>query len=209
MADIALDSVTNGGGLTSWSHTVTGVNPTLWVGITGNTSNTDGVSGVTFNSVAMSLVGKIQTPSNRYVYLFGLINPATGAHTVALSGADLTNASGASASYINCNQALQPEASATNSATASSSLATSVTTVTNRAWTILYAHGNVSASPGAGAGLTSRDADTTLGALFGDSNGAITPAGSTSLTITGAADNFGVVMAAIRALNNPSMLLVF
>jgi len=51
-------------------------NGILFVAIVGDISG-DNLSGVTYNGVAMSLVNKIQYPSDRWQYLYYLVNPAS------------------------------------------------------------------------------------------------------------------------------------
>lgn len=69
----------------SWSHTVSGTNRLLVVGPSGyDTSDT--VTGVTYNSVAMTVVPSSSTSTgNHTVSQYGLIAPATGTNTVLVS----------------------------------------------------------------------------------------------------------------------------
>ena len=171
----------------TYSYTVgSGNNRLLVVAAVGGTI-TDDVSGATYNGVSMTLAVK-QNPngnsSNRWVYLFYLLNPVSGAHNVVVSGGSFVT-SGA-ADYQNVDQSGQPDATITNQGTGSiTTLTTSITTVANNSWPILVENGFGSGPPAAGTGLTRRTFDAAFGTygIF-DSNGPVTPAGAYSMTTT-------------------------
>jgi hypothetical protein len=190
-AAIAFDAATNGGnsttGTLSWTHTTTGSNRLLVVGFKGDsTLSLDDISGVTYNGVAMTAIYTGQTAgSDRFYYLYYLLNPASGANTVQITAFNAHYLFGASASYTGVQQSGQPDAMNSNSGTATGSLTTSVTTVADNSWVVMF--GVVSNDDGtlaAGTGATERVAtDFNAGALF-DSNASKTPAGSYSMTWT-------------------------
>ena len=75
---------------TSWSHTCTGSNLVLIVQVAGGNTTNLNVTGVTFaatyNGVSMTQIGAISnTGGTGVVVQFGLIAPATGANTVAVT----------------------------------------------------------------------------------------------------------------------------
>ena len=86
---LAIDAVTNasgsGAGPFTWSHTCAGSDRVLVVGISYYDSG-DTVSAITYNSVAMTVVGS-STVSNGQctVSLYRLIAPATGSNTVSVT----------------------------------------------------------------------------------------------------------------------------
>lgn len=86
---LAVDAVTNasgsGAGPFTWSHTCAGSDRVLVVGISYYDSG-DTVSAITYNSVAMTVVGS-STVSNGQctVSLYRLIAPATGSNTVSVT----------------------------------------------------------------------------------------------------------------------------
>lgn len=77
-------SNSNGGNVASitWSHTCTGVNLVLYVGVH-EAYGVDNVSGVTYNGVAMTRVKDSFVATGCYVYR--LIAPATGAHDIVVT----------------------------------------------------------------------------------------------------------------------------
>jgi hypothetical protein len=195
---IAFDAATDGGnndGATSshsFSHTCTGTDRILFVGIAGGqaTSEADDLTGVTYDSVAMTLVGKrVDADLDRYVYLYVLVNPASGSHTVAISSSTTKYLLAGAVSYTGARQSSQPDNSTTNiSAVAATSLTSSLTPVSDGCWIVLVSGQSNSGSPAAldaGTGTTLRTKEGSFGTwgLF-DSGGAISPAANTSLEIT-------------------------
>lgn len=74
----------------TWSHTCTGSNRALLVGVAMGKGTDTGISTTaTYNGVAMTSLGVIHTGGGTagYVQLFGLANPASGANTVAITAA--------------------------------------------------------------------------------------------------------------------------
>ena len=81
------------------SHTVTGSNGILWVGIAAGSG--DRVGTVTYNGVAMTqAVKKIDSAgNNNYVYLNYLVSPATGTHNIVITPSLATALEACAASY--------------------------------------------------------------------------------------------------------------
>ena len=69
----------------SWSHTVSGTNRLLVVGPSGYDTS-DSVTGVTYNSVSMTVIPSSSTSNgNHTVSQYSLIAPSTGANTILVS----------------------------------------------------------------------------------------------------------------------------
>ena len=85
---VAFDAVSSAGGSTSsfsWSHTCSGSNRILLLGITWYDSG-DTVSAVTYNSVAMTAVPSSTVTNGQYTaILYYLLAPTTGSNTVAVT----------------------------------------------------------------------------------------------------------------------------
>lgn len=102
---IAFDAVGasgNGAGVTSisWSHTCTGADRLLLVGVASNAQ----VSGVTYNSVALTLAAEINTAAGGlWTALWYLKGPATGANTVVVTHGS-GRSEGQSVSYTGVDQ---------------------------------------------------------------------------------------------------------
>jgi len=195
------DSHSGSGTSLTFSYTVgSGSNRAIFVGVCA--ANTDIVSGVTYAGSSMTLIGKLLQPGpDRWAYLFGMLNPSSGANNVVIScssSADFIE--GNASSYSGVKQSGLPDAS--NTQTYSSpvtSASISVTSIANNCWTVAALRGGNGSATG-GTGTTMRDNQNQI--ALGDSNGPITPAGSTSLNF-----NFGshvavLIMASFAPASN-------
>lgn len=109
---IALDNSASGaissGSPWTFSYTVSGASPILWVALTLDSNQT--ISGVTWNtSEAMTLVDSITVDSQTTGYLFMLVNPTTGTHNIGVTFSGAANLSHLTASYTGA-AAVQPDA---------------------------------------------------------------------------------------------------
>lgn len=187
MADIAFDAASGGfvnpDTSKTVSHTCSGTDRLLFVDVVGD-GTSDFISGVTYNGVSMTLITKGQG-SGRWLYSFYLIAPASGTHDIIASASSSCYIEINASSYNNAAQ-VAPEASSAASFSAGvSSKSQSVTTLTDRAWVVLFGL-NQSGTPAGGSGTTLRN-----GALVGsilDSGGVVTPAASKTLTVTQASN---------------------
>lgn len=191
---IAVDATADSGLLStspaSFNHTCTGANLLLVVGVFGGVSS-DNVTSVTYNSVALTQIGKVQLGTSRYTYLYALLNPATGTHSVTVTWS-LGGVTGAvSASYTGVSQSGLPDASGTNSATATS-LTGTLTVIAANSWMVMVGLANTQVvSPSTGATTRQDWAFNSNMKLF-DSNGALA-AGSQSMTFTATSSNLTAV----------------
>lgn len=205
---ITYDNFTSGGNVSpgtslTWSHTCAGGGRLLLVFMRGGNGEGDKVTGVTYAGVAMTKLGSTVTVgggSNQVMSGYYLINPAIGANNVVVS---LSSGyiQAASVSYKNVRQTGFPDSINTNSATSASSLTVSTTTVKNNCWTVLFGKGS---SITAGTGSTSRGVNSDT-RIF-DSNGVITPAGSTNMSFTNSVDDVGgIIVSFAPQLYSPIM----
>jgi hypothetical protein len=190
---IAFDTSINPGGTTSttwsWSHTCTGANGLLIVGVLGGTTNI--TKSATYNGVAMTKIGpsRILT-DNHYMTLFFLLAPATGANTVVVNSGSSDLIVPYSCSYTGV-QAYDTSGSTLPSAT-QTTLTSSLTTGHNNCWTMIICRAGAGTTS-AGTGTTQRQNGSNF--LMGDSNAPITPAGSTSMSVNSSpAEHMGSVM---------------
>ena len=188
---IAFDAFSNGVNFTessplTWSHTCTGSDLLLIVGTIGGDA-ADTVSGVTYNSVAMTKIAVKLVPENRYLTLWYLLDPDTGSNTVSVTSSP-AGAAGRSTSYTGVSAI---DLNTTNDVGGDTTLTTTLNPVVTNGWTILTAKATV-ATLAAGTGSTVRTVVTEQFALF-DSNAAVS--GSVSMTVTFGSGNAGTVMA--------------
>ena len=197
---IAFDATANGavnpGTSVTFSHTCTGSNLILLLGISYYQSTTDDITAVTYNTVAMTRIITVtnSTSPTQISFLYYLLNPATGANDVVVSKTSSVDTRIVSASYTGAKQSGQADASGSATATATS-ISKSVTTIDDNCWMISFAmmDNPISAS----TGTTARNTNTTYAGL-GDSNGVITPAGAYSMAWSaGSSSNASLVQASI------------
>lgn len=205
--DASATGTTGSGATISWSHTCTGSNLILWVFVEGGNANTTDITGVTYNSVALTKANAYVNNQNRGSYLWYLINPATGTNTVTVSNSSGAFAAASSCSYTGVKQSGQPDSSGTGTTASGTSVTASTTVVASGCW-LVGGTRFTSASPvlTAGAGTTKR-ASSSAEMFIGDSNGTVST-GSQSLVFnnaeTGVAD--AVVCSFAPATSTPTSL---
>lgn len=168
----------------NWSHTCTGSDRYLLVGVSMLSVGGSSVSSITYNSVNLTKLGHIASVSGAVrSELWGLVAPSTGSNSIAvtLSGA-LDSAANAS-SYTGVHQTSPTEAfnsaSATNVGAADATV--DITTVADNDWVIDNAATDDTAIT-VGAGQTQRGNVTgTLGSGAMSSEGPKTPAGAVTM----------------------------
>lgn len=182
----------------SLSHTCSGSDRVLFVGVVGQIT-TDIITSVTYNGVAMTLVDKILCPSDRYIYLYYLIAPATGAHNITVTASSSTDLAFGGVSYTGADQTSPIDGSGKSTASTTTSITSTITTAVNNDWIISFFRNDGSAMS-AGTSTTSRGLTTGAGqfARNMDSNGTRS-AGSNSLQATsGSNANWAYVSAGIK-----------
>lgn len=165
---------------TSFSHTCTGSNRLLLVGVQ---SAVRSDLAVTYNGVSMTKLASYEgTTVNNY--MFGLLAPASGSNSVAITwtGADQTVRVVAS-SYTGVLQSGFPDATKKTETTTGESLTGTITTVADNCWSAVWAFQLDGTAITASTNVTNRQTIDTFD-LFGDSNAAISPAGNFDQTVT-------------------------
>lgn len=161
----------------SHSHTCTGSNLMLFVFIL---SATDDVTSATYNGVGMTFVAKLaETFDSRYLHLYALANPATGANTLTVTTTSSELIRIESVSYSGVSQTTTMDNSTTGNTIDSADQTVSLTPVADNCWMMVATRGGF-ANVTAGTGSTLRTSANFNG-IF-DNNAAITPAASTSMT---------------------------
>lgn len=185
------------------SHTCTGSDLILWVGCAANSGDYISTGTVTYNGVSMTQAVKQVASGTNYTYLYYLINPATGAHNIVITPGTATALELCAASYTGAKQSGQPDNTTSGSNSSTTSITTTLTTVADNCWTVAF--GGIQRAMTASTGMTARgSAGGTWGTIIGDSNSAITPAGSYSMTMTFssvAAGNQSAVMASFSPVS--------
>lgn len=202
---IAFDAGANGGIVNpgtsrTWSHTCAGNNRYLLVGTIGDNVS-DLITGVTYNSVAMSKLNVVQIPSDRFLTLWGLAAPATGSNSVVATASSSIVIAGVSASYTGV---ASVETTATNTTSGSTEVTGTVTTTAANCWTAATFADDLGGPLAAATGTTSRIANGSTGLAMMDSNTTLTP-GSRTLQATGTTTGARAVVIASLAPATPLM----
>lgn len=141
----------------TFSHTITGTDPFLTVFCTGDSGNSDNISGVTYNSLSMVLGAKVQIPSGRYTYAYTLKAPTTGTHDVVITKTNNTLSTCYSSSYTGVSQTQDYDAIGTTTTTQYTySISKNITTIASTTWVV----GIVATTPSSFATLYSNSLTT-------------------------------------------------
>lgn len=173
----------------TYSHTCSGTDRILWVGVTTHTTKT--VNGVTYNGV--SLTKAVDKTDGAYISLWYLIAPATGANNVVISTTSgLGRMNSDCASYTGASQTGQPDATNTGGPTTTGSYSQALTTVANNSWSIANIIGTSGAvmTAGANTAILFNLEVTAFGNGLIHSGTNLTPAGSNPLAVTSSSQTF-------------------
>ena len=194
-AAIAFDAKAIGGPTTAtsitFSHTQTGSN--LALAVSAYTLN-DTITGITYNSVAMSFVNKTTYPGAGRIGAteYHLEGGSTGANNVVVSASGSVQIIGMSSSYTGVKQTAQPNPTGNNTGTSVSGTCT-MTAATANSWYVM-AEANAAGTCTAGASTNLRQTDAN-GACHAD-GGPFT--GSNTLTVTHGSALFATVCMAFE-----------
>lgn len=209
---IVFDAAASGSGHSTSiniSHTCTGSDRILFVG----TANGNGatISGVTYNSVAMTLVAASghNAGTSQIATLWYLVAPATGSNTITITATGTTDIFGAAASYTGASQTGQPDSSNTNFDVGAgvSTLSQSTTVVASNCWAVMVGFNDNGGSLTAGTGSTRR-ADGGSGNAIFDSNTTVST-GAYSMAYSGGNGHYAMSMASFTPVGGGATVLPF
>lgn len=177
----------NSGSTWTVSYTVgAGANRILFVGASDLVQSSTDITGVTYAGVSMTKIAEGRAGTDRFSTLWMLVNPATGANNIVFSRT--TSGSyieAVAASYSGVKQTSQPDGTSVNQDTTDPNDNT-ITSTADNCWHMMIVHRATAGTLTAGTGTTLRANNSNNTALF-DGNGAITPAGSNTITCSGVA----------------------
>lgn len=170
----------------TWNHTCSGNDRLLMMGLVH--FGGDLVTGVTYAGGSMTQLVKTSSFGGAVAYIYGITAPTVGVNSIAVTfsgGTAFVRA--AAGSYNGVKRAGLPDATAhtENTTAAQTSIAGTVTTVTNNAWVGVFSYAVGSAFTSITNGTIRTTTDSGL-AVWGDTNSPVTPAGNKTLTA-----NFG------------------
>lgn len=191
--DATASSFTASGTTLTYTHVCTGSNLILFVvASTHSTSPVTAVTGITYNSVAMTSLSNFADGNARF-NVYYLLNPATGSNDVVITTDTTDNIMGESISYTGAKQSGVPDVSGNQGPTTGTGYGQNLITSADNCWVTMFG-GAYSA-----ATLTPFDGNTTIrfqpeanltGTFILDSNGPKTPAGTISLDVTSSSQKF-------------------
>lgn len=179
------------------------------------TSDGDNLLLTSFNSVNLTAINKVLKPgSTQETYLQYIVNPSSGTHNYTVTAtAGQGRLEGACVSYSGAKQTGVPDASSTNTGTSVTTLATSLTTVADNCWAVLWDNDNWNpVAAGTNSTLLQDNHGPGDTALFDNSGVApIHPAGSFSMTIntSGSSANLATNMASFAPFVAPTSGMFF
>lgn len=179
---IAYDAFSEGERLTSAttltvSHTTSGSDRFLIVNVLSQTSGGgDTITGVTYNGTSLTLVGK-RAAGSEYIYQFQLANPASGANNVVVTSSVSGFFQCENVSYTGVNQSA-PIDVFTSGSDGSGDAQFTLTTTVDACWMNAGARGSTGTPV---SGCVARGGAG--GIVTYDTNAAISPAGSNTMTV--------------------------
>lgn len=194
---IAYDAVSNFGDDTgtltskSGNHICTGSNRILFVGVRDGSNS---VTGVTYNSVAMTFIDVAAIASGGGLFLYYLKNPASGTNSITVTRTGTGTILWVNGvSYTGALQTGVMDASGKDTANAATSISKTITTVADNCWWVAVG-GSHNNNLTAGSGMSLRTGGS-YGVSIGDGNSAKTPAGNVTANFNAGSSNLGIVMA--------------
>lgn len=197
---IAYDAATHSGFLNGTSnnltHSTSGSDRLLLAHV--YAGNSDNVTGVTYNSVGMTLVDKLLmtgAAAGQYIYIYYLLNPASGSNTLTVSSSTALGGYISAVSYTGVKQTGALDGSNKGGeASGSTSISVSVNTTSDNAWLMGFFYTGTTMS--AGSGTTLRGGSVAGILQTADSNGPKTPTGAYNLNVTHTSSFNGAIVAA-------------
>lgn len=193
---IALDSAggayTRKASVTSITQAFNNVGGNFLVVGVANTADADNVTGITYNGVAMTrAIAKVGGGNGEGTFLYYLANPATGSNNVVISFSGTCTADFGIASYsgVATSSILDGTVGVFGSG---NPVTETITTTVDNCWMVAFS--GLQRGSTASTNSTQRSGVSGGGNLF-DSNGAITPAGSFSMSQTNTNPVTGVAFA--------------
>jgi len=197
---IAVDATSTGGQTTTattltWSHTCTGDDLILWVGV--SEEGADDVSTVTYNGVGLTELTQSGTVVGAgFSQMWYLVGPDTGANNIVITRAGTTGRlTGDAVSYTGASQTGVPDSQAATTASSASTFNISTTVVASNCWIVGYSD-NSTGGQSAGTGTVIRRQGSDSSTLI-DSDGVVAT-GSVALQLTSAGSNWTGAVASFK-----------
>lgn len=202
---IAFDASTDGGlnfsNSLSFAHTCSGSDRILLVAVFGDLiTNAYDITSVTYNSVSLTEIAHVATPSDRWVGLYQLVAPATGSNNVVATVTGGVVAAACS-SFTGVDQLSPIDSFNTDAEEAVAAFTAFTTVVAANCWLVMGGKNNVGATS-AGTGTTLRQGPSS-GIYIVDSNGTVAT-GSRFQEVAGGTAHWSGVIASLQPASTGS-----
>lgn len=190
-------SATNGVSNKTFSHTSSGSDRILW-GAFGCSTST--LSSSSYNSVALTRAVQVNLQSS-WSELWYLVANATGSNTVSITTAGSNSITGGVFTFTGASQTGVPDATHADASqtSATTSYSHSITTIADNCMIVMSGRANGGATLTAGTNTTvSQPEVAAMGMFMTRSTNPITPAGSATLAMTSASQQFFSVVASFK-----------
>lgn len=188
------------------SVAVSGSDTIGFVAVAGD-DTTDNITAVTWNGVSMTKIAAVKVPSDRWLSVWWVANPASSS-TIAFTGGSFWRA--CSFYYTGAKQTGQVDSSNTNTSTGVAAISVSTTVVATGCWYVMFQKDGVGGTTYTPSGvLASTRLDGDAGGLaVADSNGTVgTGAQSGTLTQTAGTASHGAIAFSIAPTGGGVKLL--
>jgi hypothetical protein len=197
---IAYDAYTenSGAGDLSFSHTCTGTNRLILVGVWSDAA--DDVNSVTYAGASLTQITKGQVgATGEWVYFYYLANPASGANTVAVDFAS-TGGHARVVSYNGVNQTSPIGGFDDTTTSGVTAVTNNVTAAESTSWLVMMVRGTAgSGGSFSGSITTARSNPAGTSINIGDTNGDVGTTGAKTCTYTASSGSWGAVACEIKA----------
>ena len=155
-------------------------------------TGTDDITAVTWNSVSMTKIAAVQVPTDRWISVWWIANPAS-ATTISFTGGTFWRSF--SSYYTGAAQTGQPDSSATNTNTASTGITAATTVVADNSWLVLFQKDKTGGITYTAANdIASMRANTDDGGIaIGDSNTTVATGSRTGGVTSGTSSDHGAI----------------
>lgn len=204
-------AATTGTSLTYSSSAVSGSDTFGVVCYNGSNTGSDYVTGITWNSVAMTKIGSsVQVPGDRWMGVYYIIAPASGTTNITVTGSSSAIIRSFSTYYTGVDQTSPLDSSNTGTTGGlSSSLGVSTTVVASDCWTAYFTKDSTgSKTYTTSVGSMRRDTDAG-GQAYSDSNGTVsTGSNTTTHTMTSGTSDLAGITFSFKPLSATSIKTV-
>ena len=183
----------------TYSYTTSGSNRLMFTSSYGGADGTN-ITGKTYNSTAMTFLGKVQYPANNsYCHVYYLVAPSTGANNVVVSYNINARMASVTVTYTGAAQSSPIDNWTTKTQANNNVISQAITVSTANCWGYAAEEGSnlTYASVSGNNAITTKRGGYDDAVVVGDSNGTIST-GSVTMGFTGSSNHRGILVLAFK-----------